>query len=144
MGCCTMLCILSAVSCKPFCGTHRYALHSEKTTGLVPFAMRRTTRLTIATLHSGDEEGMYMVYNVGDYLHVAPFDSTEKVWQQRQQHLLHCVCHMCLPVTLFTALKSTVAAAASSQAHLFACSVGCIAEMMPVPVPAEQCLPCLL
>jgi hypothetical protein len=43
--------------------------------------MRRTTRLTIATLHSGDEEGMYMVYNVGDYLHVAPFDSTEKVRQ---------------------------------------------------------------
>lgn len=56
----------------------RYALHSEKTIGLVPFAMRRTTRLTIATLHGGDEEGMYMVYNVGDYLHVAPFDATDK------------------------------------------------------------------
>lgn len=57
----------------------RYVLHSAKTMGLVPFAMRRTTRLTIATLHGGDEEGMYMVYNVGDYLHVAPFDATEKV-----------------------------------------------------------------
>lgn len=62
---------------------HRYALHSEKTIGLVPFAMRRTTRLTIATLHGGDEEGMYMVYNVGDYLHVAPFDATDKVRRQR-------------------------------------------------------------
>jgi hypothetical protein len=70
------------LSCKHWCLLfRRYALHSEKTTGLVPFAMRRTTRLTIATLHSGDEEGMYMVYNVGDYLHVAPFDSTEKVRQ---------------------------------------------------------------
>lgn len=57
----------------------RYVLHSAKTMGLVPFAMRRTTRLTIATLHGGDEEGMYMVYNVGDYLHVVPFDATEKV-----------------------------------------------------------------
>jgi len=57
----------------------RYVLHSAKTMGLVPFAMRRTTRLTIATLHGGDEEGMYMIYNVGDYLHVAPFDATEKV-----------------------------------------------------------------
>lgn len=57
----------------------RYVLHSAKTCGLVPFAMRRTTRLTIATLHGGDEEGMYMVYNVGDYLHVSPFDATEKV-----------------------------------------------------------------
>lgn len=57
----------------------RYVLHSEKTVGLVPFVMRRTTRLTIAALHGGEEEGMYMVYNVGDYLHVCPFDATEKV-----------------------------------------------------------------
>eukprot|EP00775_Hariotina_reticulata_P004222 gene4222-4471_t len=56
----------------------RYVLHSEKNTGLVPFAMRRTTRLTVATLHGGEEEGMYMIYNVGDYLHVAPFNCTEK------------------------------------------------------------------
>jgi hypothetical protein len=71
------------MSCNPS-AARRYVLHSEKTTGLVPFAMRRTTRLTIATLHGGDEEGMYMIYNVGDYLHVAPFDSTEKVRQQLQ------------------------------------------------------------
>lgn len=57
----------------------RYVLHSEKTLGLIPFVLRRTTRLSIATLHGGAEEGMYMVYNVGDYLHVAPFDATEKV-----------------------------------------------------------------
>lgn len=57
----------------------RYLLHSEKQVGLVPFAMRRTTRLTIATLNGGEEEGMYMIYNVGDYLHIAPFDATEKV-----------------------------------------------------------------
>eukprot|EP00878_Enallax_costatus_P025536 GHUV01027323.1.p1 GENE.GHUV01027323.1~~GHUV01027323.1.p1 ORF type:complete len:186 (+),score=25.84 GHUV01027323.1:312-869(+) len=56
----------------------RYVLHSEKTLGLVPFMMRRSSRLTIAALHGGEEEGMYMVYNVGDYLHVAPFDATEK------------------------------------------------------------------
>jgi hypothetical protein len=60
----------------------RYVLHSAKTTGLVPFAMRRTTRLTIATLHGGNDEGMYMIYNVGDYLHVSPFDATDKVMSQ--------------------------------------------------------------
>jgi hypothetical protein len=73
----------------------RYVLHSAKTLGVVPFAMRRTTRLTIATLHGGDEEGMYMVYNVGDYLHVAPFDATEKVGHNRAllaypQHPCYC------------------------------------------------------
>jgi hypothetical protein len=57
----------------------RYVLHTTKALGLVRFAMRRTSRLTIATLHGGEEEGMYMVYNVGDYLHVAPFDATDKV-----------------------------------------------------------------
>jgi hypothetical protein len=70
----------------------RYVLHSAKQSGLVPFALRRTTRLTIATLHGGDEEGMYMVYNVGDYLHVSPFDATEKVslslQQKRNRNLL--------------------------------------------------------
>jgi hypothetical protein len=60
----------------------RYVLHTAKEMGLVPFAMRRTTRLTIATLHGGVEEGMYMIYNVGDYLHVSPFDATEKVTQR--------------------------------------------------------------
>jgi hypothetical protein len=57
----------------------KYVLHSEKALGLVPFLSRRTTRLVVATLHGGAEEGMYMVFNVGDYLHVAPFDSTDKV-----------------------------------------------------------------
>lgn len=66
----------------------RYVLHSSKSMGLVPFAMRRTTRLTIATLHGGGEEGMYMVYNVGDYLHVSPFDATEKVRAQAVAHTL--------------------------------------------------------
>lgn len=66
----------------------RYVLHSAKQSGLVPFALRRTTRLTIATLHGGDEEGMYMVYNVGDYLHVSPFDATEKVSLSRNSLLL--------------------------------------------------------
>lgn len=86
----------------------RYVLHSAKTVGLVPFAMRRTTRLTIATLHGGEEEGMYMVYNVGDYLHIAPFDATEKVRRQLRlanppiasataQHTTSWACTTCLP-----------------------------------------------
>jgi hypothetical protein len=57
----------------------RYELHSEKTHGLVQFASRRGTRLTLAELHGGNEEGVYIVYNVGDYLNISPYDATEKV-----------------------------------------------------------------
>lgn len=57
----------------------RYVLHSEKTHGLVQFQARKATRLTLAELHGGNEEGVYIVYNVGDYLHVCPYDATEKV-----------------------------------------------------------------
>ena len=58
----------------------RYTLHSAKTAGTVQFQMRRPgTRLTVAALHGGAEEGLYMVFNVGELLHVTPFDATDKV-----------------------------------------------------------------
>jgi hypothetical protein len=72
----------------------RYVLHTAKNMGLVPFAMRRTTRLTIATLHGGGEEGMYMIYNVGDYLHVSPFDATEKVTQRTSANAACWMCYL--------------------------------------------------
>ena len=59
----------------------RYTLHSAKTAGTVQFQMRRPgTRLTVAALHGGAEEGLYMAFNVGELLHVTPFDATDKVW----------------------------------------------------------------
>lgn len=82
----------------------RHVLHSAKQSGLVPFALRRTTRLTIATLHGGDEEGMYMVYNVGDYLHVSPFDATEKVSLCLQQQKQFAVAIATAPRTMHQAV----------------------------------------
>ena len=58
-----------------------YVRHSSKEVGLIPFQPRRLsqgTRLTICELHTHDE-GVYVVYNVGDSLHIAPYDATEKV-----------------------------------------------------------------
>jgi hypothetical protein len=56
----------------------RYTLHSERTSGLVPFQSRRAPHLTVAALHEGMEQGMYMLFNVGDFLHITPYDATEK------------------------------------------------------------------
>ena len=56
----------------------RYSLHSAKTAGTVASQMRRPTRLTVAALHGGPEEGLYMVFNIGELLHVTPFDATDK------------------------------------------------------------------
>lgn len=57
----------------------KYVLHSERLSGTVQFMHRRGTRLTVASLHGGNEEGMYMIFNVGDYLNICPFDSTDRV-----------------------------------------------------------------
>jgi hypothetical protein len=57
----------------------RYLLWSERTAGLVPFANGRATRLTVAALRGGAEGGQYMVFNVGEQLHICPYDGTEKV-----------------------------------------------------------------
>jgi len=60
-------------------GEGDYPLHSEKQHGLIAFSARRGTRLTLAEIPEGPEEGVYVVYNVGDYLHIAAYDATEKV-----------------------------------------------------------------
>lgn len=70
---------------KPLTKTHfktsegRYLLWSERTTGLIPFQNGRATRLTVATLRGGAEQGQYMVFNVGEQLHICPYDGTDKV-----------------------------------------------------------------
>lgn len=57
----------------------RYSLWSERTAGLVPFANGRATRLTLAALRGGQEAGQYMLFNVGEQLHISSYDSTDKV-----------------------------------------------------------------
>lgn len=107
----------------------RYVLHSAKTMGLVPFAMRRTTRLTIATLHGGGEEGMYMIYNVGDYLHVSPFDATEKV---RQRSSAYAACWMCYCLCAVLLLQLGVPTINSMECLLHICFRHIICRMMHI------------
>jgi hypothetical protein len=57
----------------------RYLLWSERTAGLIPFQSGKATRLTAASLRGGQEQGQYMVFNVGEYLHIANYDGTQKV-----------------------------------------------------------------
>lgn len=59
-------------------GEGRYALWSERTAGLVPFANGRATRLTLAALRGGAEQGQYMVFNVAEHLHICAYDGTDK------------------------------------------------------------------
>jgi hypothetical protein len=57
----------------------RYCLVAERTSGLVPFSYQKSTRLTLAHLSGGGpEDGLWCLYNVGDYLHIARYDATHK------------------------------------------------------------------
>jgi hypothetical protein len=124
----------------------RYELHSARTMGLVPFAMRRTTRLTIATLHGGEQEGMYMVYNVGDYLHITPFDATEKV---RAQQLRICPC-LDLLLPSLCQLQQSASQAASHHDEPTTCSVApagahLLIDLQPISSAGRSpMLPCIL
>lgn len=55
-----------------------YRLHSEKVTGLVSFLSQRSTRLTVASLRGGNEEGEYIILNVGDTLQICPLGGNDK------------------------------------------------------------------
>ena len=56
----------------------RFHLHAERTTGLQPFNCQRPCRLTLAQLQGGAEDGLWVVYNVNDYIHIARYDATHK------------------------------------------------------------------
>ena len=60
----------------------RYVLRSEKLTGLHPFQSQKGTRLTLASLQGGAEAGDYIVYNVGDAIHISHFNATDKARQE--------------------------------------------------------------
>lgn len=57
----------------------RYTLVSERTSGLIPFQGGRATRLTLAALRGGAEQGRYIVFNVSEQLLICAHDATDKV-----------------------------------------------------------------
>lgn len=63
----------------------RFTLHSERTSGLA-FNYQRATRLTLATLQGGAEDGAWIVYNAGDLIHIARFDATHRVSRGHRAH----------------------------------------------------------
>jgi len=64
----------------------RYVLWSERTVGLIQYQSGKGPRMTTATLRGGPEQGQYMVFNVGDYLHITSYDATEKVGGRPHTH----------------------------------------------------------
>ncbi|GIL43152.1 hypothetical protein Vafri_973 [Volvox africanus] len=56
----------------------RFHLHTERTTGLQPFNYQRSTRLTLANLQGGQEDGQWIVFNVGDCINICSYDATNK------------------------------------------------------------------
>jgi hypothetical protein len=59
---------------KPTSRTHfkssegKYTLHTERSTGTVLFQAQRCTRISVATLQGGQEQGSWVVYNVQENL----------------------------------------------------------------------------
>ncbi len=70
----------------------RFHLHAERTTGLQTFNCQRPCRLTLAELQGGTEDGLWVVYNVGDYLHIARYDATQKA---SSSYMHHAPCSCC-------------------------------------------------
>lgn len=56
----------------------RYALYSERHSGLQYFSSSRSTKLTFVNLPV-KEEGSHVVFNVQDYLHICNYSHTGKV-----------------------------------------------------------------
>ncbi len=60
----------------------RYLLQSDKVHGTIAFNHLRATRLTLASLQGGAEEGKYLVYNVGEALYICRHDAVAKARHQ--------------------------------------------------------------
>ncbi len=56
----------------------RFTLFSEKPSSF-SFNYQRSTRLTLASLKGGAEEGQWIVWNCGDLLNFSRYDSTQRV-----------------------------------------------------------------
>lgn len=61
----------------------RYAMEGERLTGLLSFSPQRATRLTLATLGNADDGHTYIVFNVGDFVHICTPGGTDKVGAAR-------------------------------------------------------------
>lgn len=59
----------------------RYSLASERLIGLVGFSPHRNTKITIADLKGARPEDVhtYVVFNVGENLHICSYDGTDRV-----------------------------------------------------------------
>ena len=63
----------------------RYSLCLEKTAGLIPFNYSRSTRLSLAALQGGGEAGAWVIYNVGDNLHLCRQEATARVRERESE-----------------------------------------------------------
>ena len=57
----------------------RYTLSNERSYGCLPFSPMRVTRLSLARLEGSDEAGLWLIYNVGEFVYVSRIDSTRNV-----------------------------------------------------------------
>ena len=57
----------------------RYELVGDRLGGLCNFNAARMPRLSLAQLTGGDEAGTYLLFSVGDALHVCRYAETAKV-----------------------------------------------------------------
>ena len=84
----------------------RYGLFSERLSGLHYFSDKRSTKLTFVDMLI-KEEGYYVLFNVGEHLHIAQYSQTGKVCcltrQCRCLLLIHtqqlvacCTCSICM------------------------------------------------
>ncbi|GMH35558.1 hypothetical protein BSKO_03426 [Bryopsis sp. KO-2023] len=77
-----------------------YKLKSEKRYGRMLYTIeRQTTRITLALLKGGEEEGWYVIMNVGEALHICLFDACEReaVRMVRFRRDTWPVCHCFAP-----------------------------------------------
>ncbi|GFR41197.1 hypothetical protein Agub_g1867 [Astrephomene gubernaculifera] len=56
----------------------RFHLHTERVTAPEPFSNQRSTRLTLASLQGGAEEGSWILFNVRDCVHISRYNMTHK------------------------------------------------------------------
>ncbi len=62
------------------CPEGRYTLTNARNYNLLLFNPHRATKLTLAELASGRERATFVIFNVGDFLHVCTTHGVDKVY----------------------------------------------------------------
>lgn len=62
------------------CPEGRYTLVGCRNHNLLLYNPQRATKLTLAELASGHERATFVIFNVGDYLHICSPNATDKAW----------------------------------------------------------------